>query len=81
MGEGTGSHKQIAAIAQRITFEGHLITNTIQDDKCYGCGMGLCDPREWHPHIACETFKREHDGRKVWVVLHDLIENGVAPWL
>lgn len=34
------------AYPQRITFEGNPISNTIQTDKCFGCGMGLCDPRD-----------------------------------
>ena len=69
-----------SAAYTRRRIDGTTITNTIQDDKCFECGMGLCDPREWHPHIACESFKREHDSRKVWVVLKDLADNGVAPW-
>ena len=55
-----------AAYPQRITFEGNLISSTIQTDKCFGCGMGLCDPREWHPQLACDTYTSKHDSRAVW---------------
>ncbi len=61
--------------------DGTIIRNVIQHTVCFDCGMGLCDAQEWHPSIACETFKRERDGRFVWVMLTDLIANGAAPWL
>lgn len=54
----------------RLTFDGAVIANTIQEDKCHYCGMGLCDPREYHPHIACEAYLRTHDSREVWRELH-----------
>ncbi len=65
----------------RVRIDGTPITNVIQDDKCFDCGMGLCDPREWHPYVACEVFRRTHDSRKVWSALRDLAETGGAPWL
>ena len=70
-----------AATSLRVTFDGHDIGNVIQTEKCFECGMGLCDPQEWHPYSACETFKRTHDGQKVWEALRARIAEGDAPWL
>jgi len=53
----------------RITIRGGLIRNRIQHDRCADCGMGLCDPLEYHPYLACEVFKRTHDSREVWRAL------------
>jgi hypothetical protein len=61
---------------QRITFDGATIENTIQDEKCWSCGMGLCAPREWHPHEACEVFRRTHDSREVWRALWRSLKTG-----
>jgi hypothetical protein len=58
----------------RLTFNAGIITNTIQRDRCGYCGMGLCDPCEYHPHIACEAFERTHDSREVWRELHRRIK-------
>lgn len=58
----------------RITFDGEAIGNKIQTEKCGYCGMGLCDPREWHPHPACEEFLRTHDSRDVWRLLWRLLK-------
>lgn len=70
-----------ATARPRFTFDGEPIRNVIQNDKCFECGMGLCDPREWHPGFACETFKQSHNGETVWLALNDLIANKAAPWL
>lgn len=61
---------------QRITYDGDAIENTIQTDKCGYCGMGLCDPREWHPHRACEVFLETHDSREVWRALWREVKSG-----
>lgn len=50
----------------RLTMNGGIIRNTIQHDRCADCGMGLCDPREYHPFAACEAFRRTRDSREVW---------------
>ena len=60
----------------RLTIGGDLIHNRIQDDRCWHCGMGLCDPREYHPHVACVAFLRTHDSREVWRELRRLARGG-----
>lgn len=62
-----------AATVERYRIDGTPITNVIQHDKCFECGMGLCDPREYHPWEACEEFKRSHDSRKVWRLLRPML--------
>lgn len=57
------------SLSSRWEIDGTAITNKIQHDKCYGCGMGLCSPREWHPQLACDTYERTHDSREVWRAL------------
>lgn len=56
-------------LSSRWDVDGAAITNKIHHGKCYGCGMGLCSPREWHPQLACDTFERTHDSREVWRAL------------
>lgn len=64
------------ALSGRWEIDGAAISNTIQGDKCHGCGMGLCSPREWHPQVACETFTRTRDSRAVWRALLHAVKVG-----
>lgn len=64
------------SISTRWEIDGTAISNTIQNDKCHGCGMGLCSPREWHPQLACDTFLKHRDSRAVWRALLHAVKVG-----
>lgn len=74
---------RVAAYVRR-RIDGTVIKNTIQErtqyEKCHDCGMGLCDPQEWHPWAACVGFKETHDSRDVWERLNEIAKEGGAPW-
>jgi len=64
----------------RLRIDGTPIKNVIQHDRCGDCGMGLCDPMEWHPYEACVNFKQTHDSGQVWALLHNRAKFGEKPW-